>query len=344
MSVVDRCILITGASRGLGLAAAAALAKEPRLRVVLAGSPNGRGAEAAVNLRLRYENPHIVFAPLDLGCFASIRRFCAEWPQQGHPPLTAVVCNAAVQPLHQQQYSRDGIALPFAVNYLSHYLLTCLLLPQLQLPARLVYVGCPTSRSHPWLTRMLGQPEPRLRTAKALAYPERYPDFGAPRSFPEAGRQQYVVSKQCLTAFALEVARRLQSLRIGGVSVQIFDPVLLPATGLLQPANTTQRFAWNHVWPILRPLVPGSDELMAAGEALAWVTTSAAAADPSGQYWNLQTPLAEPDCWFTSEQTQELLQESARLCELSEGEDPFVNAHWITQHRHRKARGAAAGG
>ncbi|GLC40860.1 hypothetical protein PLESTB_000015000 [Pleodorina starrii] len=64
---------------------------------------------------------------LDLGRLSSVRRFAEEWRRRGLP-LHLLVCNAGVMAPPERTMTADGLEVQFQVNFLSHWLLTHLLL------------------------------------------------------------------------------------------------------------------------------------------------------------------------------------------------------------------------
>lgn len=134
-------VAITGANRGVGLAAAQEVARAGRPVVLLCRSER-RGREAAETL-VPPSGPgahHVV--PIDLASLDSVRRAAQAVADLGRP-LAALVNNAAVLPAERTE-SRDGFELQLAVNHLAHFLLSCLLFPLLDRsvgPARVISVS-----------------------------------------------------------------------------------------------------------------------------------------------------------------------------------------------------------
>ena len=60
---------------------------------------------------------------LDLGSFASIRSFAAEYRAR-HQRLDVLINNAGVVVMGERQLSTDGFERMFGVNHLGHFLLT----------------------------------------------------------------------------------------------------------------------------------------------------------------------------------------------------------------------------
>jgi NAD(P)-dependent dehydrogenase (short-subunit alcohol dehydrogenase family) len=114
-----RVFLITGASSGIGLEAAKALARKGA-RVVM-GSRNVAKAEAV--------RPEVgegaQVRELDLGSLASVRAFASGWDG----PIDVLVNNAGIMAV---PFARtvDGFESQFGTNFLGHFALTGLLLPR----------------------------------------------------------------------------------------------------------------------------------------------------------------------------------------------------------------------
>jgi NAD(P)-dependent dehydrogenase (short-subunit alcohol dehydrogenase family) len=124
-SAAGRIVLVTGSTDGLGLATAQRLGalgacvlvhgRNPqKLERVLSGISSGGES-----------GPHGYLA--DLSSLDETRRLARDVAAE-HARLDVLVNNAGVVSL-DRQLSRDGIELAFAVNYLSHFLLTLELLP-----------------------------------------------------------------------------------------------------------------------------------------------------------------------------------------------------------------------
>lgn len=138
-------VAITGANRGVGLAAAQEVARAGHPVVLLCRSER-RGREAAHTLAppAGPVSHHVV--PIDLASLDSVRRAAQAVSDLGQP-LAGLVNNAAVLPGARTE-SRDGFELQLAVNHLAHFLLSCLLFPLLDRSPGIARVISVSSGAH----------------------------------------------------------------------------------------------------------------------------------------------------------------------------------------------------
>ncbi len=142
-------VIITGASSGVGLYGARSLAQRG-WHVVMACRNLAKAEEAARQVGMAPGSYTIL--PIDLGSLASVRQFVDAFRATGRP-LDALVCNAAVyEPrLKAPKRSPEGYELSMATNHFGHFLLSNLLLEDLQKSdasqKRLVILGTVTANS-----------------------------------------------------------------------------------------------------------------------------------------------------------------------------------------------------
>lgn len=144
-------VVITGASSGLGLATAKALAMMGNWHVTMACRDFLKAEKAAKRLGLPKESYSVMH--LDLASLESVRQFVANFRCSGKP-LDVLVCNAAVYlPTDKEPtFTADGFELSVGTNHLGHFLLSRLLLDDLNqsdYPSkRLIIVGSITGNVH----------------------------------------------------------------------------------------------------------------------------------------------------------------------------------------------------
>lgn len=122
-------ILVTGSTDGLGREVARELTAEGASVLV-----HGRDADKVDRVAREVGAAGAYVA--DLSSLGDVRRL-AEEVERDQERLDVLVSNAGIIPPRERQESEDGYELGFAVNYLSHFLLTRLL----RTPARIVNVA-----------------------------------------------------------------------------------------------------------------------------------------------------------------------------------------------------------
>ena len=132
--------LITGANSGLGKATALQLAAKGA-RVVLICRDPSRGRVACQEITDQTGSDQIHLVLMDLSRLDSVRAG-AEQILQDEPHIDILINNAAVMPSRLER-TEDGFEKNFGVNYLSHFLLTNLLLDRIKAsaPARIIHVS-----------------------------------------------------------------------------------------------------------------------------------------------------------------------------------------------------------
>jgi NAD(P)-dependent dehydrogenase (short-subunit alcohol dehydrogenase family) len=264
-----RTAIITGASSGLGLECARALlASDPSWHLMLAVRDPARGAEAVARLAAP---DRCTIADLDLASLRSVRAFVQSVRDTPLPPVHAVVCNAGVQVVSGAEVTDDGVEMTFGVNHLGHFAMMTGILDDLARPARIVVVSSGTHDP----AKHTGMPEPRYTSAADLARPQ------ADGSAAD-GRRRYTTSKLCNVLFAYELDRRLGH-GAQGVTVNSFDPGLMPGSGLARDYPPLQRLAWRYLLPALRVL-PAVRSTRTSGRYLAALVNDAQFDGVTGEY------------------------------------------------------------
>jgi NAD(P)-dependent dehydrogenase (short-subunit alcohol dehydrogenase family) len=138
--LTGRVCMVTGATSGIGRAAAAELA-QMGAELILVARDAQRGEQAVAEIAGQSGNRHVELMRADLSSQAQVRRLAAEFLASGRP-LHVLLNNAGVIMLRREE-TVDGIETTFAVNHLAYFLLTNLLLERLRAsaPARIVNVA-----------------------------------------------------------------------------------------------------------------------------------------------------------------------------------------------------------
>ncbi len=140
-----RVCLITGATSGIGLESARALASQGA-HVVLVGRDKGRGEAALAEVRRTSPEAKLELLQADLTSLASVRALAEDF-QRRHSRLDVLLNNAGLI-ITERKVTADGFEATLATNHLSHFLLTHLLLDMLKASgaARVVNVSSQAHR------------------------------------------------------------------------------------------------------------------------------------------------------------------------------------------------------
>jgi len=141
----DKVCLVTGATNGIGLETARALASAGAT-VLVHGRDPARTRAVAEELARTTGNPKVRAVQADFARLAEVRRLAGEL-NAGLARLDVLVNNAGIMSATRAR-SAEGYDLTFAVNHLAPFLLTNLLLPKLTAAAsaRVVVVASAAHR------------------------------------------------------------------------------------------------------------------------------------------------------------------------------------------------------
>ena len=233
-----KTIIITGATRGLGLAFAEQLAQSDDHRLVLAVRDLKAGQAIADRLGFNAEA-----ALLDMASSDSITAFVDTWSGSIH----ALVNNAGLQVHGPARFSPDSAELSLAVNHLGVLQLTMGLLPHLE-GGTVLTIGSGTHNPNDKLAKLFGFRGGRFSSIAKLARGET-----DARSERQAGMDRYATSKLVSMATTAELARRHPAIRF-----ITLDPGLMPGTGLVRTAPRIVQMAWKYIMPRIVPVIPGA--------------------------------------------------------------------------------------
>lgn len=268
-------IVVTGPTRGLGRALVPQLAAgRPDATLVLVGRP-AAALEAAAEAGAGAHR--VVTVPCDLASLAEVRAAAAtvrDAVSTGDlPPVAALVSNAGVQTADRRQTTADGFELTFGVNVLAPHVLVESLRPALADGAHVVLLGSGTHYGD----RSMGLVDPpRWEDPRDLARPD-----GADGDL-RAGSRAYATSKLAVLHQAHEWDRRYGD-GSPALRVNVYDPGLMPGTGLARRRTPVERLAWSWLLPALRVL-PGVTTPRRSARALADLVLGRAHADLRAGY------------------------------------------------------------
>jgi light-dependent protochlorophyllide reductase len=311
-------VIITGGNTGLGYQCAREIAAGGDWQVIIACRNKEKADEAARQLTAETSHQGIEAMTLDLASLDSVRRFAQEFDTRELPPLKGIICNAGIQPTKRTS-TQDGFEGTFAVNHLGHFLLINLLLRHIVPPGRIVFVSSGTHDP----AQVTGMPKPRYENAELLAWP--HEDQHALKESPaKAARRAYTTSKLCNVLCAYELSRRLQahgySAGQNSITVNAFDPGLMPGTGLARDYSAGERIIWNFILPVLRFFIPNVNTSQQSGQALARLLLDQKLEDVSGKYFEGLRPIPSSQESYDLEKAGELWRTSIRLTNLPSAE------------------------
>jgi NAD(P)-dependent dehydrogenase (short-subunit alcohol dehydrogenase family) len=248
--VRGRRVLVTGATNGIGLAAAEGLARRGA-RLTLVARSAGRGAEATARVqRAAGGAAEVDVLVADLASQASVRALATEVLER-YPRLDALVNNAGAM-YTRRVLTEDGVEQTWALNHLAPFLLTTLLLDRLResAPARIVTTS---SGAH-----------------RGARIP--FEDLPAERSY--GGFRRYGQTKLANILFTEELARRLAGT---GVTANCFHPGFV-VSGFARNNGPLMRLGMALSRPFARTPDRGADTLV-------WLLDAPDAAGETGGYF-----------------------------------------------------------
>lgn len=138
--MINRICLVTGATSGIGLETARGLAQKGAETVILSRD-RARCEHAVQDIKNTTGNERVSYLVADLSSQAETRRVAQEFKER-YPRLDVLVNNVGAIFIFPKR-SEDGIDMTFALNHLSYFMLTLLLLDHLRLSdsARVVNVS-----------------------------------------------------------------------------------------------------------------------------------------------------------------------------------------------------------
>jgi NAD(P)-dependent dehydrogenase (short-subunit alcohol dehydrogenase family) len=323
--VKRQTVLVTGGNSGIGFECARRLAKE-KYAIIIASRDRAASAQAVQRIKAESGNDEVIEMGLDLGSFAAVRAFAKE-VEARDVALHAVVCNAGLQTGRGLVLTPDGFERTFAVNHLGHFLLVNLLLRRLlaNAPARVVVVasGVHDPKLH------TGMPKPDVGDLDVLAA------TGGPKKDAFDGRLAYVNSKLCNIWFTYELVRRFDAAGLAGkarpLSVNAFDPGLVPGSGLAREYPAPLRWIWFRVLPavarVATRFVSTINSADKAGEALAQLVLDPPLERISGKYFPSHARWGEApssEASYDRARAAALWEASVRMTRLAPDESPLV--------------------
>jgi NAD(P)-dependent dehydrogenase (short-subunit alcohol dehydrogenase family) len=280
--MAERTCVITGATSGIGRAAAFALAREG-LRLALVARNREKAEATAREIARATPGAAVDVFVADLAVQAQIRRVAGELSAR-LPRIDVLLNNAGIVNLRREE-TPDGIEATFAVNHLAYFLLTELLLDRLRAsaPARVVSVA---SDAYRFGKLDLDDLEYRRRAYKPM--------------------QVYGSSKLLNVLWNAELARRLEG---SGVTANCLHPGGVN-TGLGDNNAGVLRVLGKAVKRFMRSPEKGADTAV-------WLATAPEVAGVSGGYFGDRKPRRPSPAASDPAAARRLWEISERLCARS---------------------------
>jgi len=282
-----KVVLVSGASSGLGLAAAEGFGRLGATVWLLVRSRE-RGEEARVRITERSGNDDVHVGVCDLSELQSVPQFAARFRDEA-PRLDVLVNNAGVM-TEQRAVSADGIELTFATNVVGPFLLTNLLIPLLResAPARVINVS-----SGGMYTQRLRVDD--LQTERG--------EFDGPKVYARSKRAAVILSELWG-----------EQLAGSGVVVHSMHPGWADTPGV---RSSLPRF-YKLTRPLLRTPAQGADTIV-------WLGAADEPLRSSGRFWHdrrARPTHVLPGTRETRQERERLLAECVRLSGLHDAPDP----------------------
>ena len=281
-SMTGRVCMVTGATSGIGKAAATQLAAMGAT-LVLVGRNRPRCENTVREIVRQTGNESVEYLLADLSYQEHIRRLAEEF-QSRHEHLHVLLNNAGAIVLTRQR-SPDGIELTFALNHLGYFLLTSLLLDTLKAsaPSRVVNVS---SDAH----------QRAILELDDLQCQHNYRGFWA-----------YARSKLANLLFTYELARRLEGT---GVTANAVHPGLV-STNFLGNNGLVGKFL--RLFLTAKGISP-----QRGADTAVYLAASRDVERVSGHYFEKRQPILSSDASYDEDMARSLWQASLELTGLSD--------------------------
>lgn len=249
--LTGKTILITGATDGIGKAAATAFARRGAT-LTLIGRNKAKTEQVISELRTATGNRNLDHLLCDLSRLSDVRRAADEFRAR-HDRLDVLVNNAGAT-FKKPVLGPDGLELTFALNHLAHFQLTKSLMDLIRRTPGARVVSTSSG------TQALGA----LDLEKT------------PTRLDVAGWRAYATSKLATILFTKELQRRLAG---STATANCFEPGTVRTQ--FGGFSSDQGFLLNIVYTLARPFSSTPEQ---GADSLIWLATSSEAAALKGEY------------------------------------------------------------
>ena len=224
-----KTVLITGANAGIGFATAKVLAARPEWHVVLACRNESKANAAIAAIRNAHPKARLSFALLDLFSLASVRRLPEVLAWMRVPTLSGLILNAGGfnSKAKSLEFSEDRFERTFQLNFLAHFVLANLLVRQMAVCGRIVFVS--SDLHDPAATKMGKLMPPKYGPVEDMAR-----GSGTAANLKPMAR--YATAKMYAMMAAYELDRRLRKMGMP-ITVNSWSPGVVPTTQAAKDVN-----------------------------------------------------------------------------------------------------------
>lgn len=253
-----RTALVTGATSGLGLEAAAQFAQHGYGRVIITARNDEKAEAALTELGRRTGTDVFEALTLDNARMATVEAAAAALAERGGR-IDVLVLNAGIAPTRDLIKTDDGVELTVAASLIGHHLLTMRLLEKglLSDAARIVIAGSEAARGDVPMMNLAdldamardhfdGDLEAAIRTQIRMEHPATYKP-----------NDVYATTKMFVAWWAAELARRLPE----GMTVNAVSPGSTPDTKAVRNAP----FVMRRIMLPLFKIIPGMSHSVSDG-------------------------------------------------------------------------------
>lgn len=280
--------IVTGANTGIGYETALGLA-HLGARVILVCRTPEKGKDACIRIAKASGNPEIHVVSADLSSQKDVRKaaqtILSRWSR------IDVLLNNAGTWLSKQTLTEDGVEMQFAVNHLTPFLFTHLLMPALKAApeGRVLVVG---SDSH-FQTKM------------------HFGNLNLDRKYH--GLRAYAQSKLANCLFIYELDRKLKAGGITNVTANCIQPGLVKTDIGIKHTASIHALAWK----IRRS---GGVSPAEGAETSIYLASSEEVTGKSGLYWDKCAPKKSSKRSYKEDDARRLWEESEVLCGIRDDE------------------------
>jgi len=279
--LVGKVILITGATDGIGKAAATEFAKRGATLTIV-GRSKEKTERVLDELKAASGNQNLGILLCDLSRMADVKRAAEEFKAK-HDRLDVLVNNAGAT-FKAKAMGPDGFELTFALNHLAYFQLTTSLLDLLRKTSGARIVSTSSSM----------QARGKLDLAKT------------PKSLEGSGPSAYAASKLANILFTKELQRQLA----GTTAIaNCFEPGMVRTQ--FGGFGSDQGVLLNLVYALARPFSSTPEE---GADSLVWLATSPDATSLKGEYISKRRPARPQKQALDAKLATDLWTLSEKLC------------------------------